>query len=30
LISPLDMNKKALYLFAEGALNALVERITKS
>jgi len=30
LISPLDMNKKALYLFAEGALNALIERITKS
>lgn len=30
LMSPLDMNKKALYVFAEGALNALVERITKS
>ncbi|MCC7304606.1 50S ribosomal protein L4 [bacterium] len=27
LISPMDMNKKALYVFAEGALNALVERI---
>lgn len=29
LLSPLDMNKKALYVFAEGALNVLVERITK-
>lgn len=29
LVSPQDMNKKALYVFAEGALNALVERITK-
>jgi large subunit ribosomal protein L4 len=27
LLSPLDMNKKALYVFAESALNALVERI---
>lgn len=29
LVSPLDMSKKALYVFAESALNALVERITK-
>jgi large subunit ribosomal protein L4 len=29
LVSPLDMNKKALYIFAEGAMNALVERISK-
>lgn len=29
LISPLDMNKKALYVFAESALNRLVERVTK-
>ncbi len=29
LVSPLDMNKKALYVFAEGALNALVERVKK-
>ncbi|WKZ23809.1 MAG: 50S ribosomal protein L4 [Candidatus Dojkabacteria bacterium] len=28
LLSPLDMNKKALYVFAEGALNTLVERIS--
>jgi len=29
MVSPLDMNKKALYIFAEGAMNALVERISK-
>lgn len=29
MLSPLDMNKKALYVFAEGALNALIERVKK-
>lgn len=29
MISPLDMSKKALYVFAESAINALVERVKK-
>lgn len=29
LISPVDMNKKALYVFSEGALTALVDRVKK-
>lgn len=29
LISPIDMNKKALYIFVESALSSLVERIKK-
>lgn len=29
LISPADMNKKALYVFAESALNSLIDRVQK-
>lgn len=29
MLSPVDMNKKALYVFAESALNALIERVKK-
>ena len=29
LLSPLDMSKKALYVFSENAMNALVERVKK-
>jgi large subunit ribosomal protein L4 len=29
MLCPVDMNKKALYVFTEGALNGLIERVKK-